>query len=218
MAVGDRLRDRIVLWGAPSCVNTAKCLFTGGEKGMDVTCILFDPSSQDVQVRSPLGVGPILCHKDFIVTGQSAILSYIDDKGFGPSLVIRNGVVRAQMYQWTQYATEVVQPAMENDDDAKLGAAFDVLAKRLQERGGGIRGDFICGDFSLADIHWGACANMLFIKGKGSVVESRSDVARWWGCIKEHPSTSKEKLKPFECMPTQADVQGNALRNIDIHN
>lgn len=218
MAVGDSLRNRVQLWGAPGCVNTAKCLFTAGEKGMDVTTIMFDPSSAEVKSRSPLGLGPILCHRDFVVVGHVAVMSYMDDKGFGPSLMIRNGVVRALQHQWSHYTTDAVQPAIEADDEGALGNAFDLLNDRLNERGGNIRGDFVCGSFSLADIHWAACANLLIAKGKGSIVDGRPAVAKWWGLVKEHPSTSKENIRAFECMPTQADIQSNTLRDISIHN
>ena len=45
--------------------------------------------------KSPYGIGPVLQDIDFIVYGAGAVMSYLDDKGFGPSLVPRNGVHRA---------------------------------------------------------------------------------------------------------------------------
>lgn len=217
MAIGDRLKDSVTLWGAASCINTAKCLMTAGEKGMDIRVKAFDPESPDVKSMTPLGVGPVIRHVDFVVVGQLAIMSYLDDKGFGPSLVIRNGVWRAIQYQWTQYAIEVVQPNI--DDGQALENCFAQLENHFQnllpaQKSKG----FICGDFSLADIHWAACANMMDIQGKSNIISKHSNVSQWWSRVKEHPSTSKESLTPFTCMPTASDVSSNTLRDIKINN
>ncbi len=214
MAIGDRLRSAVTLWGAPDCVNTAKCLMTAGEKGMSVKTAMFDPSSSEIQSMSPLGVGPVLRHVDFVVTGHTAIMSYMDDKGFGPSLVPRNGVLRATMYEWCVNAIIVLQPKM--DDSGTVDKCVAALDKQLQSTNPSHRGSFICGDFTLADIHWAACANMLDIKGMGNVLERSSAVAEWWSKVKTHPSTSKEKLEPYTCMPTKADVDSNTLRDLDV--
>lgn len=215
MGIGDHLRTKMILWGAPACVNTAKCVHTAGEKGVDLDTAAFDPASSEVQAMSPLGVGPILKDVDHVVVGHIAIMSYLDDKGFGPSLVIRNGVIRAVQHQWASYTTDVVQPNMENDQ--VLGKAFDLLNDQLSTTDVRMRGDFICGQFSLADIHWAACANMLIINGKRELVEQRPAIKSWWESVKQHPSTSKEKLVPFECVATEADVRSNNLRGISIN-
>ena len=214
MAIGDRLRSAVTLWGAPGCVNTAKCLMTAGEKGMSVKTAAFDPGSSEIQSMSPLGIGPILRHVDFVAVGHITIMSYMDDKGFGPSLIIRNGVTRAIMWQWSLYAVDAVQPGLENADT--VDKCFAELDKHLQNPSPSLRGPFICGEFSLADIHWGACANMLDAQGKGNVLERSGAVAEWWGQVKSHPSTSKEKLEPYTCMPTKSDMDSNTLRGIDI--
>ena len=216
MAIGDRLKSGITLWGAASCINTAKCLMTAGEKGMDINSKNFDPDSSDVKSMSPLGVGPIIRHVDFVVVGQLAIMSYLDDKGFGPSLVIRNGLWRAIQHQWMQYAMDVVQPNIDNAEG--LEKCFSHLEEHLQNLAPAQKSKgFICGDFTLADIHWAACANMMSIQGKGNLISKHSNVSKWWSSVKEHPSTSKEKLTPFTCMPTDADVSSNSLRDIKIN-
>ena len=67
-------------------------------------------------------------------------MSYLDDKGFGPSLVPRNGVHRAIMYQWAGIATEKGSNALLGDsiDQAGLAVFFDGLdqtsEKSTQER------------------------------------------------------------------------------------
>ncbi len=215
MAIGDRLRNKMVLWGAPSCINTAKCLMTAGEKGIDIETSMFSPDSSDVKSMSPLGLGPILRNVDHIVVGPIAIMSYLDDKGFGPSLVIRNGVLRAVQHQWAHYTTDFVQPNIENDE--VLSKALGLFDKQLSTTDATMRGDFICGQFSLADIHWAACINMLHAKGKSPLVDQNQSIGSWWQSVKSHPSTSKENLRPFEYVPTKSDMDSNTLRNIAIN-
>ena len=215
MSIGDHLSSKMILWGAPDCINTGKCLMTAGEKGCDIEARIFDPSASEIQSPSPLGIGPILRDVDHYVVGHIPIMSYLDDKGFGPSLVIRNGVVRAIQHQWANYTVEAVQPNM--DDEAIVDKALGMLNERLTVSDARMRGDFICGQFSLADIHWAATINMMYIQGKGNLVDKHNGVTGWWGRVKDHMSTSKEKLKPFECMPTSDDVSAGKLRDVLIN-
>ena len=196
---------------------TGKCLQTAGEKGVDMeTVVINGMDDSDFLAKSPYGIAPVLQDVDFIVYGTGAVMSYLDDKGFGPSLVPRNGVHRAVMYQWAGVATEKVQPMLGEDmDKDALGVLFDGLENQLKNPPK--KGDFICGDFSLADIHWSACCNCLDILGAGDLISSRSGVNAWYGKVKSHPSTSKEKLEPFTCLPTASDVSSGTLRDISIN-
>ena len=106
--IGDKLATGMQLFGNPSCINTAKCLQTAGEKGIDIESVTIN-SGEEVSDKSPLNSAPVLKDLDNIVYGPNAILSYLDDKGFGPSLVPRNGVIRAIMYQYAHIATDYVQ-------------------------------------------------------------------------------------------------------------
>ncbi len=214
--IGDKLATAMNLFGHPACINTAKCLQTAGEKGVDVeTHVIQGPD--DVLSMSPLGSAPVLKDLDNVVYGTIAILSYLDDKGFGPSLVPRNGVLRAQMYQWAHLVVVYAQPAISADggDRDQLTKLYDLLEQRLQSPPK--QGGFICGEFSLADIHWSACTNMLVNSGASDLVDSRGAVKSWWDAVKSHPSTSKEKLTPFDVLPTKADMDSGTLRNVAIN-
>ena len=91
--IGDQLRNKMILRGHPSCADTGKCLQTAAEKGVDVDVVVVtDVDASDFREASPYGVGPVLHDVDFVVYGTTAVMSYLDDKGFGPSLVPRNGV------------------------------------------------------------------------------------------------------------------------------
>ena len=215
--IGDHLKTKMILHGHPGCPNTGKCLQTAGEKGVDLDVqIITDVDSSDFRAISPFGIGPVLQDIDFIVYGTAAIMSYLDDKGFGPSLVIRNGVTRAIMYQWAIIATEGVAPNIgDSINKDALVPLFDGLEKQVLNPPK--RGDFICGDFSLADIHWSACCNLIEIGGAGDLISSRSGVAKWYDKVKSHPSTSKEKIIPFTGLPTATDVSSGSLRGISIN-
>ena len=107
MAIGDHLRDVQDLYGSPKCPHTNAVLIAAGEKGVDLNCHVEDdwgPSSS-VRSMSPLGIGPVLKDRSATNIGLMCCMSYIDDKGFGPSLVHRNGVTRARMFQEITIAT-----------------------------------------------------------------------------------------------------------------
>lgn len=224
--LGDHLQDKMKLYGNPACLNTAKCLFTAAEKGVDIESHYVGPDgagdAAEAAAISPHGALPVLRDVDFVVYGTGAIMSYLDDKGFGPSLVPRNGVVRAMMYQWIHIAAELAQndvAALVNGhgDTAVVSHWFDTLASHLQSKPTSLRGDYICGAFSLADCHWAALAQGCYLCGAGDIVESRPAVKAWWGLIKAHPSTSKEKIKAYDVLPTATDIKGNNLRDIQIN-
>ena len=213
--IGDQLRTQMVLYGHPSCIDTSKCLQTAAEKGVDIEArVVQGDGDSDARQVSPLGVFPALTDVDYKLFGTLAIMSYLDDKGFGPSLVPRNGVLRSIMYQWITVAMRIQgDVAAGNLDGVKpMLEAFD---KHLSSPPS--RGNFVCGDFTLADIHWSACCNMAYIKGRGDVISSFSSISKWFSEVKEHPSTSKESIIPFSAVATADDVEKGALRNISIN-
>ncbi|MCG6864347.1 MAG: glutathione S-transferase family protein [Thiogranum sp.] len=224
--LGDHLQDKMKIYGNPACLNTAKCLFTAAEKGIDVESHFVGPDGAGEAAAaaaiSPHGSLPVLRDVDFVVYGTNAIMSYLDDKGFGPSLVPRNAVVRTVMYQWIHIASELAQPAVASlmsgeGDTAVTSHWFDVLDAQLKSKPATLRGEYICGVFSLADIHWAALAQGCFLCNAGDIIESRPAVKAWWGLIKAHPSTSKEKIKAYDVLPTSNDINGNNLRDIHIN-
>lgn len=215
--IGDKLTSKMILTGHPSCANTAKCVQTAAEKGVDLdTILLTDFSDSKFLSKSPYGIAPVLQDIDFVVYGVGAVMSYLDDKGFGPSLVPRNGVHRATMYQWANIAsTRVAENVGDSINKAALAPLFDGLNQQVQNPPK--RGDFICGDFSLADIHWSAYCNLIEIGGAGDLISSRPGVAKWFNAVKAHPSTSKEKIIPYTCIPTAEDIKSGTLRGISIN-
>ena len=222
--IGDKLASAMQLFGNPNCINTAKIMQTAGEKGVDVEVHKIN-SGEEAAEMSPLHSAPVLKDLDNIVYGPNAIISYLDDKGFGPSLVPRNGVIRAIMYQYAHIASDYVQMEAygmltgSGGNMDTINKAFDVLEKILTNpTDPKLKRDvYICGEFSLADIHWMACVNALEISGNSDVVSSRAKVSEWCAAVKAHPATSKEDIIPFTCLPTKEDVDSGTLRNVAIN-
>ena len=211
MAIGDHLREALDLYGSPACPHTNACMLAAGEKGIDVDCHAETDWSPSGSIRgmSPLGIGPVLKDRTQTNYGLISCLSYIDDKGFGPSLVARNGTVRARMWQEMGVAAQCTV-----GDDASLASALDVLDTTLGTDAGNMKGDYVCGQFTLADVCWAGVCQVAMNMGKGAAISSRSRVNTWFAAVQSHPSTSKESINPFSCMATKADHDAGSMREI----
>ena len=214
MAIGDHLREALDLYGSPACPHTNACMLAAGEKGIDVDCHAETDWSPSGSIRgmSPLGIGPVLKDRTQTNYGLIACLSYIDDKGFGPSLVARNGTVRARMWQEMGVAAQC-----NVGDDASLASALDVLDTTLGTDAGNMKGDYVCGQFTLADACWAGVCQVAMNMGKGAAISSRSRVNTWFAAVQSHPSTSKEAINPFSCMATKADHDAGSMREIRVN-
>ncbi|MEC7832281.1 MAG: glutathione S-transferase family protein [Pseudomonadota bacterium] len=214
MPIGDHLRDVQDFYGHPGCHNTNACLIAAGEKGVDINAHVVSDWGAGSEIRSmtPLGIGPVLKDRACTNYGIIACLSYIDDKGFGPSLVHRNGVTRARMWREVSVAAQT-----DCSDDASLAASLDQLEETLGSSLGNMRGDYVCGQYTLADCAWAGVCQVANNNGKGNAVSSRARVNKWFGAVQSHPSTSKESINPFSCMCTKADADGGTIRNIAIN-
>jgi len=126
MPIGDHLRDVMDLYGSPKCPHTNAVLIAAGEKGVDINSHVEDDwgPSGSIRSMSPLGIGPILKDRTAVNVGLVACMSYLDDKGFGPSLVHRNGVTRARMFQEIMKFDGAVLTKL--DTDAKGGAGLSI--------------------------------------------------------------------------------------------
>ena len=214
MAIGDHLRDVMDLYGSPACPHTNAVMIAAGEKGVDVNCHAetdWGPSGS-IRSMSPLGIGPVLKDRSATNFGLVSCLSYVDDKGFGPSLVHRNGVTRARMFQEMGVAAQV-----NCGDDSSLASGLDMLEATLGSDLGNMKGDYVCGQYTLADACWAGVCQVATNMGKGSAISSRSKVNTWFASVQAHPSTSKESINPFSCMATKADADSGSMREIRVN-
>ena len=42
-------------------------------------------------------------------------------------------------------------------------------------------------------------------------------MTEWYNAVKNHPSTSKEKVVPYDFLPTKEDVDSGKVRNVGIN-
>ena len=160
---------------------------------------------------------PVLKDVDFYVYGIEAILSYLDDKGFGNSLVPRNGVARAQMYQWIHIAQHVFAPAVkaisEGDADAsQVETVKGILAKLEEQLNTRKRGEL-----SLADIHWAPYIHSCCLYGHESLIDALPGVKSWWSKMKVRKSTSKENYVAYTVLPSLDEIRNNKMRSVSIN-
>jgi glutathione S-transferase len=189
-------------------------MLAAGEKGIDMNCHAetdWGPSGS-IRSMSPLGIGPVLKDRSATNFGLVSCLSYVDDKGFGPSLVHRNGVTRARMFQEMGVAAQV-----NCGDDASLASGLDMLEATLGSDLGNMKGDYVCGQYTLADTTWAGVCQVATNMGKGSAISSRSKVNTWFASVQGHPSTSKESINPYSCMATKADADSGSMREIRVN-
>lgn len=225
MAIGDQLSDVKVLWGIAGCTNTSKILLTAAEKGVDVDGRSVDVNSEvemsELKKVSPFGSIPILKDADFYIYGTEAVMSYLDDKGFGHSLVPRNGLARAVNYQWSHIASTAFEPAVSkltNGDDSAVDAVKQCLsALEAQLNARTKRGDYIVGEFSLADIHWAPSIHALCLHGHESLIDCMPGVKAWWSSMKVRKSMSKEDYVAYTVLPSLDEIRSNILRSISIN-
>jgi glutathione S-transferase len=102
-------------------------------------------------------------------------------------------------------------------DDASLSACLDILEATLGSPLGNMRGDFVCGQYTLADCAWAGVCQVATNTGKGSAISSRSKVNTWWSALQSHPSTSKEAINPYSCMASKADADAGTIREVRIN-
>jgi glutathione S-transferase len=225
MAIGEALSDVKVLWGVAGCPDTSKVLLTAAEKGVDVDGRSVDLTSEidmdEIKKHSPFESIPLLKDADFYIFGTEAIMSYLDDKGFGTSLVPRNGIVRAIHYQWSYIATVAFGPAVskltEGDESAMEAVKKALVSLEAQLNLRTKRGDYIVGDFTLADIHWTPGVHALCLHGHESLIDSKPGIKAWWSKMKVRKSMSKENYVAYTILPSLNEIRSNKLRSISIN-
>lgn len=92
---------------------------------------------------------------------------------------------------------------------------FDAFESHLANKR--YKGDFIVGEFSLADLHWAPYVHCCELAGRGELVSVRPNVAAWWQAVKGHKSTSKENFIASSVLPTMDEIRGRRIRSVSIN-
>ena len=107
--------------------------------------------------------------------------------------------------------------AVDKEDGFIHLSTANQLEETLGSSLGNMRGDYVCGQYTLADCAWAGVCQVANNSGKGNAVSSRARINKWFAAVQSHPSTSKESINPYSCMCTKADADGGTIRNISVN-
>lgn len=197
----------IIVHGNPNSTCTRKVLTTLEEKGASYELRVVDLSKREQKssehlARQPFGVVPVLDHDGFEMYESRAIVRYLDRALPGASLTPADPRDAARMDQYISIEQSYFSPpslqllfqsrnaspdaALIAEQRKKLEHAADVVDRRLAEA------RFVGGDaFSLGDIAYMPYCGMLVRLGHGEVIDSRSNLARWWSEVSSRSSWKK---------------------------
>jgi len=212
---------RMKMRGFPGDVNTAKCLLMAAEKKVQLDVEVLDvktgaSDSDEYRALSSFGKYPYLEEGDFATNSVNAVLSFLDVRGEGNSLL---NPKKAQFFghqnYWSQVGGTLCEPALMTLIDANVygeaGGDTDAACKQidtvLDELNSFVDNkEYIVGDYSFADVHWTAVAHMLTLVGAEDAITSRSNLNAWFGRVKARPS--------YAGLPSLDDVKNKQLRSV----
>lgn len=182
------------------------------EKGVEYERIVVDPAEQGSERHlsevHPFGKVPALFHGDFHLYETAAIVRYVDEAFDGPALQPDNVKDRATMQKWVNITGQYVYPAVIGDlvmqrlapkigtfggvtDEAVVAAAVPVIAHQLEliERALGEGGQYLAGEFSLADIMVATMVQYIGLTPESAdLLGSRPAVSAWVQRVISRPS------------------------------
>jgi glutathione S-transferase len=162
------------LYSGPVSLFTAKVRIALAEKRLEYERIevqwslenRYLPHHPEVAALNPKGEVPVLVDGELVAFDSTIILEYLEDRYLDPPLYPRDPVLRARCRQFEAAADEIIFPnvwdlveeglypaATGERDPGRLREAQDALSQRhaeLDKRLADV--DFLCGDFSIADI------------------------------------------------------------------
>jgi glutathione S-transferase len=212
---------RMKMRGFPGDANTAKCLLMAAEKKVQLDVEVLDVkagAADEAAYRtlSPFGKYPFLEEGDYSTTSVNAVLSFLDVRGEGTTLL---NPKKAQFFghqnYWCQVSRTQCEPALNVLIDANIygetggdtEAACATIDKVLDELNKFVDNkEYIVGDYSFADVHWTAVAHMLCLVGAEDAIRSRSNLSAWFDRVKARPS--------YLGLPSLDDVKNKQLRSV----
>jgi glutathione S-transferase len=226
------------LTGHPACLDTMKTMVAAAEKGVDLEVTVIDCMSgankqADYLAKVPTDSVPYLRDADLIMYTIAGIISYVDDKGFGPSLTPRNAIARSRMLQWISvghyhlhpYVHALImsqvlgQSACPNMEEKRQAAAvaLDAMEKymnmdrvegesRFTPRDAAKGTIFICGFPSQADMHWAPYIHGLNVAGQADMVNAHPKIKAWFETLKTRQSKASS-VKTLDWLPSADDMK-----------
>jgi len=122
---------RMTMRGFPGDVNTAKCLLMAAEKKVKLEVVVLDvkegAADEDAyRALSPFGKHPYLEEGDFSTTSVNAVLSFLDVRGEGATLLNpKKAAFFGEQNYWSQVCRTQCEPALAVLIDANIYGETD---------------------------------------------------------------------------------------------
>ncbi len=177
-----KLNETSKLICMPGDAAAFKCIFLASFRKLPVEVEWGEPSSLDDKMSVSLNMSnlnryPCIQDGDFTVSGENAVMTYLNIKGRTPTIHPRKARVLAMQQYWIQILkTKCNQP--EN-----YAVVFSELEKALENK------KYIVGEISLADIHWAAAIKALEQSGAVVDISKYKNINDWLSRMKKEISS-----------------------------
>jgi len=161
--------------------NSCKALIALEEVGADYEIKALDrmadcrPADAPFREINPNGVTPTIDDGGFILWESGAILQYLAEANPSAGLLPSDLKARATVQQWVAWEGATFSPALLNfffamiapePDEATVGATKEAFLATLAILNNQLAGkDYICGEYSIADIAIGSVTSLSFLLG-----------------------------------------------------
>lgn len=176
-------------------VGSYKCILLASYRKLPIDIVWDDSSVHEDKMSASLQMSnldrfPSVDDGEFTIIGPNAVLTYLNIKGGAPSVQPHKARVLAMQQYWIEVLKTKVEPLINNisEHGKKLEKVFAVFDKNLEGK------QHIVGEFSLADIHWGAVISMLE-KDHRSLLSKYKNINQWIAAIKEEIPGFSSSLK-----------------------
>ena len=203
------------LYAGPLSLFSGKVRIALDEKGFQCELVSvpfsraegYQPKHPDVLAANPKGQVPVLVDGDVTLYDSTIILEYLEDRHPTPPLYPRDVATRARCRQLEAAADEVLfpqvfelirevfyKPAGGDRDDAAvtralagIAAHYDALERAIGDR------EFLCGDYSVADI--GYFMTISFAGNLGAPLgDEHPRLGAWYDRVRARPAVTKELM------------------------
>lgn len=182
--------------------NGCKAVIALEEMGVDYDVNALDrmadcrPADAPYRQINPNGVTPTIDDNGFILWESGAILQYLADANPSSGLLPADSKERAKVQQWVAWEGASFAPALLNlffamtapePDEATVASTKEAFLGALGILNNQLAGkDYICGDYSIADIAVGAVTSLSFLLGLDLTVYP--NILAWLARLREKPS------------------------------
>ena len=208
----DKSSQEIALLGVKGQVATMKCLLMAGIKEISLKTTLASPDSDIDQVGSYQYLDstqrvPTLTQGDFSTSGARAILTYLDVRGKGPSLIPKKARTLGLQNYWIDVCNQTLAPATAaivggqatEEDKACVEKVLSSLNSNLDEN------QYIVGQLSFADPN--VAAYIYVLRCGGLDMSKYPNIAKWISRLEEKMSGPlKIEYMPMETKNSSTQV------------